>query len=47
MANLPDLPLLDKTGLDLEKKARELGLRYLIPAVHSLGIGVQEPIVPV
>ncbi len=40
-----DLPL-PMPDIDLEKKADELGIKYFIPTVCSLNLGLRGPIVP-
>ena len=42
----PDLPLADEVGLDVEKKAKELGIEFVIPTVYSLGLGIRGPQIP-
>ncbi len=33
--------------IDLENRAKDLGIKYFIPSVYSLNVGIKGPLVPV
>ena len=45
MESLPNIPV-PIGDIDLEKKAKELGIKFFIPTVASLGMGLKGVMVP-
>jgi len=43
----PTLPIAEEIGIQAEKRAKELGIEFIIPTVYSLGIGCRGSVVPV
>ena len=43
----PTLPLAEEIGIAAEKKAKDLGIEFIIPTVYSLGLGCRGSIIPV